>query len=92
MILFIYVQIKQKKKKKKAEQQQQSDYFKYTLNDLSPILAGEDGWVNEMAVAWTTDQKPQETANYKWAQLRISQIDGTELCHSSGLEGEVGVG
>lgn len=37
-----------------------------------------------------TDQKPQETANYKWVQLRISQIDGTELCHSSGLEGEVG--
>lgn len=56
-----------KKKKEKAEQQQQSDYFKYTLNDLSPRPAGEDGWVNEMTEAWTTDQEPQGTANYKWA-------------------------
>lgn len=55
------------KKKKKAEQQQQSDYFKYTLNDLSPRLAGEDGWVNEVTGAWTTHQEPQDTANYKWA-------------------------
>lgn len=42
----------------------------------------EDGWVNEVAETGTTGQEPQEFADYKWAWFGISQIDGTELCHS----------
>lgn len=37
--------------------------------------------MNEMAEAWTTGQEPQESADYKWAQFGMSQIDGTELGH-----------
>jgi hypothetical protein len=43
----------------KVEQAQQSEYFKYTSGDLLYRLAGDDGWVNEVTKAWTTDQEPQ---------------------------------